>query len=155
MGRGHRAEFGEHISADRVRALDSLAESVGLHLAEANRDWVLDQACLECPGAGEAIVGENAPPKEVMLLFFRHSQPRPRDRRRPGSVRTATAREFLSQSALTREVSQSRATVSSVCAVLVLPLKTINALIKASPLLAMGIGQPMELSKQVLAQPKA
>ncbi|WP_438353691.1 mechanosensitive ion channel domain-containing protein [Microbacterium sp. CJ88] len=134
--------------------LEKALEVVGptLHLGDEERELVLATGKLERYGLGEIVQAQGILPHEVRFIVDGHV--RLAVEAAGGRVEFATAEpgDYVGQTALTREKTLTEAIAADVLTVLVLPLETVDALVKARPLLAAEIGQSIELKRKLAAE---
>ncbi|HWS50893.1 MAG TPA: mechanosensitive ion channel family protein [Microbacterium sp.] len=130
-------------------AVDALAQT--LHVQPGEREAILKVARLERYGIGEVVLGVGIVPDEVRLVVEGHALL---------SLDVADGRvdfarsdrgDIIGHTALTRERSQSVTTAGDILTVLVLPLATIDDLIRSHPRLAAEIGESLELKRKMAA----
>ena len=132
--------------AEAVRELSST-----LHLREDDVDDVLASARLERFGVGETVLPSGVVPDEVrIVLSGRAVLALEID---GGRVDFASAEkgDLVGQTALTRERTQAVTVAGEILTVVVLPLATIDALIRTRPRLAVEIGESLELKRSLAA----
>ncbi|AZS36008.1 Miniconductance mechanosensitive channel MscM [Microbacterium lemovicicum] len=134
--------------------LERALEVVGptLHLGDEERDLVLSTGKLERYGRGEIVQAQGILPHE--MRFIVDGRVRLAVEVAGGRVEFATAEpgDYVGQTALTREKTLTEAIAADVLTVLVLPLATVDRLVRARPLLAAEIGQSIELKRKLAAE---
>ena len=134
--------------------LESALNVVGptLHLADDDQELVLEHARLERYGVGEVVQIEGVVPSEIRFVVDGHV--RLAVDADDGRIEFATVEpgDYIGQTALTRERTMTSAVAATVTTVLVLPLATVDELVRMRPLLAKEIGQSIELKRQLAAE---
>lgn len=136
-------------SGQLERALDVVGPT--LRLGEKERELVLATSRLERFGLGEVVQPTGVLPHDIRFIV-------------DGSVRlavevdggridfsTAEVGDYIGQTALTRERTLTTAVAADVVTVLVVPLETVDELVRSRPLLAQEIGQSIELKRKLAA----
>ncbi|QNA91298.1 MULTISPECIES: mechanosensitive ion channel domain-containing protein [unclassified Microbacterium] len=132
-----------------VEAMHEIAPT--LHLREEDFEEILPAARLERYGVGEIVLPSGVVPDEVrvvlsgraVLALDVHD----------GRVDFASAEkgDLIGQTALTRERTQAVTVAGEILTVVVLPLATIDTLIRTRPRLAAEIGESLELKRTLAA----
>lgn len=134
--------------------LEKALEVVGptLHLGDAERELVLATSKLERYGTGEIVVAEGVMPHHVRFIV--EGRVRLAVEVAGGRLEFATAEpgDYVGQTALTRERTLTEAIAADVLTVLVVPLATVDELVRTRPLLAEEIGQSIELKRKLAAE---
>jgi CRP-like cAMP-binding protein len=134
--------------------LEAALDVVGptLHLGDGDRDEVLEHARLERFGAGEVLQVEGVVPSEIRFIV--EGRVRVAVDADGGRIEFATVEpgDYVGQTALTRERTLTSAVAATVTTVLVVPLATVDELVRKRPLLAKEIGQSIELKRQLAAE---
>ena len=143
-------------ATDPLAEPQRLAEAVQaiaatLHLREGDFDEVLAAARLERYGVGETVLPSGVVPDEVRVVLSGRAQLALEVD--DGRVEFASAEkgDLIGQTALTRERTQAVTVAGEILTVVVLPLATIDALIRARPQLAVEIGESLELKRSLAA----
>lgn len=139
-------------ASDPLAAPERLTEAVSeiapsLHLRSEDTESLAAAARLERYGLGEVVLPSGVVPDEVrVVLSGRAVLAIDAD---GGRVEFATAEkgDIIGLTALTREESQAVTLAGEVLTVVVLPLETVDALIRTRPRLATEIGQSLELQR--------
>ncbi|MDN3495827.1 mechanosensitive ion channel family protein [Planococcus sp. APC 4015] len=133
--------------------LDRALEIVGptLHLGDGERELVLSTSRLERYGTGEIVVPAGVVPGEI--LFIVQGRARVAVEADGGRIDFSVAEpgDYIGQTALTREKTLTTAVAADVLTVLVVPLATVDELVRKRPLLATEIGQSIELKRKLAA----
>jgi small-conductance mechanosensitive channel len=134
--------------------LDSALEVVAptLHLGDEERELVRTSSRLERWGAGETVLPAGVVPSEVRFVVD--------GRVRLGveidggrlDVASVEAGDYIGQTALTRERTLTTAVAADTLTVLVVPLATVDQLVRRRPLLAQEIGRSIEARKKAAAE---
>jgi hypothetical protein len=134
--------------------LERALEIVGptLHAGDAEREMLLATSRLERYGMGEVVQAAGVVPSEIRFIV-------------DGAVRvaveagggridfsTAEVGDYIGQTALTREPTLTVAVAAAVTTVLVVPLETLDELVRSRPLLAREIGESIELKRKLAAE---
>lgn len=139
--------------ADPARLAEAL-EVVGptLHLGEQERELVLGTARLERYGTGEIVQPAGVLPSDIRFIV--HGRARIAVEAGGGRIEFATAEpgDYIGQTALTREKTLTTAVAADVLTVLVVPLATVDELVRSRPLLAAEIGASIELKRKLAAE---
>ncbi len=122
-----------------------------LHLNEAGREQVGSAARLERYGVGEIVLPAGVTPDEVRVIVSGRVGVFVEVGGGRVEVGTSGAGELIGQTALTRERTQALTAASEILTVLVVPLATIDELIRTRPLLATEIGESLELKRKAAA----
>lgn len=132
-----------------ARALEIVGPT--LHLGEAERDLVLSTSKMERYGLGEIVQPEGVLPHDIRFIVDGHV--RLAVEAGGGRIEFATAEpgDYVGQTALTREKTLTTAIAADVLTVLVVPLETVDELVRTRPLLAQEIGQSIELKRKLAA----
>ena len=134
--------------------LESALDVIGptLHLGDDDREEVLEHARLERYGTGEVVQVEGVVPSEIRFIV--EGRLRIAVDADSGRIEFATVEpgDYVGQTALTRERTLTSAIATAVTTVLVLPLATVDELVRKRPLLAKEIGQSIELKRQLAAE---
>lgn len=133
-----------------AEALDAV--SATLHLRDDDREALLDSAVLERYGVGEVVLASGVVPDEVRVVVSgRATLALEVD---GGRVEFASAEkgDIIGQTALTRERTQAVTVAGEILTVVVLPLDTVDELIRARPRLAAEIGESLELKRTLAAE---
>jgi len=134
--------------------LERSLEVVGptLHLAEDDRALVLSTSRLERYGTGEIVLPSGVVPADIRFIVRGHA--RLAVEADGGRIEFATAEpgDYIGQTALTREKTLTTAIAADVLTVLVVPLATIDDLVRERPLLADEIGRSIELKRKLAAE---
>jgi CRP-like cAMP-binding protein len=122
-----------------------------LHLRDDDVEAVLAEARLERFGVGETVLASGVVPDEVrIVLSGRAALALETD---DGRVDFGAAEkgDIIGHTALTRERTQAVTVAAEILTVVVLPLDTIDALIRTRPRLAAEIGESLELKRSLAA----
>ncbi len=132
------------------RALDVVGPT--LHAGASEREQLLASSRLERFGTGEIVLAAGVVPREIRFIV-------------EGSVRvgveagggridfsTAEVGDYIGQTALTREATLTVAVAATVTTVLVVPLETLDDLVRSRPLLAREIGESIEIKRKLAAE---
>ncbi|KRA25797.1 hypothetical protein ASD65_16220 [Microbacterium sp. Root61] len=132
------------------RAVDVVGPT--LHLGDGEREAVLATARLERFGMGEVVLRSGVVPSEI--LFIAEGSVRVAVEAGGGRIDFGVAEvgDYIGQTALTREPTLTVAVAATVTTVLIVPLETIDALVRARPLLAREIGESIELKRKLAAE---
>ncbi|KAA9111390.1 mechanosensitive ion channel domain-containing protein [Microbacterium rhizomatis] len=134
--------------------LEAALEVVGptLHLGETERAMVLASSRLERYGAGEIVMPTGVIPAEIRFIVQGHV--RLAVEAGGGRIEFATAEpgDYVGQTALTRERTLTTAIAADVLTVLVVPLATVDELVRSRPRLAAEIGESIELKRKLAAE---
>lgn len=141
-------------STDPLAEPQRLAEAVvaiapTLHLREEDREQLLTSARLERYGVGEVVLPAGVIPDEVkVVLSGRAVLALEVD---GGRVEFASAEkgEIVGQTAITRERTQAVTVAGEILTLVVIPLATVDALIRSRPRLASEIGESLELKRKM------
>jgi len=137
--------------------LETALDVVGptLHLGESERALVQATGRLERYGKGEIVQRAGVVPHEVRFIV--HGTARIAVEEAGGLIDIAPAEpgDYVGQTALTREKSITTAIAAGVLTVLVIPLSTLDELVRTRPLLAQEIGQSIELKRRLAADATA
>jgi small-conductance mechanosensitive channel/CRP-like cAMP-binding protein len=138
--------------AEPARLAEALeAVSGTLHLRDDDREALLGSAHLERYGIGEVVLPSGVVPDEVRVVVAgRAVLALDVD---GGRVEFAVAEkgELIGQTALTRERTQAVTVAGEILTVVVLPLATVDELIRTRPRLAAEIGESLELKRTLAA----
>ncbi|WP_154795964.1 mechanosensitive ion channel family protein [Occultella kanbiaonis] len=139
---------------DPVTAPERLAAAVQtvaptLHLRDEDREQVLASAHLERYGAGEVVLPAGVVPNQVLIVVSGSATLAVEVDGGRIDVGRAEPGELVGQTALTRERTQAVTVAAEVLTVLVLPLHTVDALIRTRPRLAAEIGESLELKRKI------
>lgn len=131
------------------RAVDVVGPT--LHLGEKERELVLSTSRLERYGLGEIVQPEGVMPHDIRFIV--DGRVRLAVEAGGGRIEFATAEpgDYVGQTALTREKTLTTAIAADVLTVLVVPLETVDELVRSRPLLAQEIGQSIELKRKLAA----
>lgn len=123
-----------------------------LHAGEDERAMLLATSHLERYGMGEVVQAAGVVPAEIRFIV-------------DGAVRvaveagggridfsTAEVGDYIGQTALTREPTLTVAVAAAVTTVLVVPLDTLDELVRSRPLLAREIGESIELKRTLASE---
>lgn len=133
-----------------VEALEAVSGT--LHLKDDDREALLATAHLERYGVGEVVLPSGVVPDEVRVVVTgRAVLALDVD---GGRVEFATAEkgDIIGQTALTRERSVAVTVAGEILTVVVLPLATVDELIRNRPRLAAEIGESLELKRSLAAE---
>lgn len=122
-----------------------------LHLGAAERELVLASSRLERYGIGEIVVPAGVVPDDIRFIVKGHA--RLAVEVAGGRIEFATAEpgDYIGQTALTREKTLVTAVAADILTVVVVPLETVDQLVRTRPLLAAEIGQSIELKRKLAA----
>ncbi|GAA1928214.1 mechanosensitive ion channel family protein [Microbacterium aoyamense] len=122
-----------------------------LHLGDKERELVLGTSRLERYGIGEIVVPAGIVPDEIRFIVKGHA--RLAVEVAGGRIEFATADpgDYIGQTALTREKTLVTAVAADILTVVVVPLATVDELVRTRPLLAQEIGQSIELKRKLAA----
>ncbi len=138
--------------ADPAR-LDHALAVIGptLHLGEKDRELVLATAKLERYGVGEIVQPAGVLPHDIRFVV--DGRVRLAVEAGGGRIEFATAEpgDYVGQTALTREKTLTTAIAADVLTILVVPLDTVDQLVRSRPLLAQEIGRSIELKRKLAA----
>ncbi|GAB3597723.1 mechanosensitive ion channel domain-containing protein [Microbacterium tumbae] len=123
-----------------------------LHLDEAGRERVLAAARLERYGIGETVLPSGVIPDEVRIILSGRAALFVEAQGGRIDVGASEVGDLIGQTALTRERTQARTTASEILTVLVVPLATVDELIRTRPRLAAEIGESLELKRKAAAE---
>ncbi|MGW8482523.1 mechanosensitive ion channel domain-containing protein [Microbacterium sp. NPDC055903] len=123
-----------------------------LHLGDEGKELVLSSARLERYGVGEVVLPTGVIPDEVRVIISGRATLHVEAQGGKVEVGIAETGELIGQTALTRERSQALTSASEILTVLVLPLETVDELIRTRPRLATEIGESLELKRKAAAQ---
>jgi small-conductance mechanosensitive channel len=144
-------------STDPLATPEELDEAVArvsasLHLRTEDTDQIRSRAHLERFGAGEVILPSGALPDEVLIIV--DGQVALSVEAGGGSLQFAVAGpgEFVGQSALTRQRTQTTARSVGGVTVLSVPLETVDALVATRPRLAAEISESVDLKRDQAAR---
>jgi small-conductance mechanosensitive channel/CRP-like cAMP-binding protein len=134
--------------------LERALEVVGstLHLGEAERELVLSTAHLERYGTGEIVIPAGVVPDEIRFVV--HGVARLAAEAAGGRIEFATVEpgDYIGQTALTREKTLATAVAADVLTLLVVPLATVDELVRKRPRLAAEIGASIELKRKMASE---
>ncbi len=133
-----------------VEALTAIAPT--LHLREEDTESLLASARLERYGIGETVLPSGVIPDEVkVVLSGRAALAIDID---GGRIEFATVEkgDLIGQTALTRERTQAVTVAGEILTVVVIPLATVDGLIRTRPRLASEIGESLELKRRLAAE---
>jgi CRP-like cAMP-binding protein len=134
--------------------LEHALEVVGptLHIGEAERELVLSTSRLERYGMGEIVQPSGVLPNDIRFVV--QGRARIAVEAAGGRIEFATVEpgDYIGQTALTREKTLTTAVAADVLTVLVVPLATVDELVRKRPLLAAEIGQSIELKRKMAAE---
>ncbi|MET0296844.1 MAG: mechanosensitive ion channel family protein [Microbacterium sp.] len=134
--------------------LERALEVVGptLHLGEGERELVLGTAKLERYGMGEIVQPSGVMPNDIRFVVQGHA--RIAVEAAGGRIEFSTVEpgDYIGQTALTREKTLTTAIAAEVLTVMVVPLATVDELVRKRPLLATEIGQSIELKRKLAAE---
>lgn len=134
--------------------LEAALEVVGptLHLGDGERGLVLSTSRLERYGMGEIVQPAGVLPDDIRFIV--QGRARLAVEAAGGLIEFATVEpgDYIGQTALTREKTLTAAIAAEVLTVLVVPLATVDELVRQRPLLAQEIGQSIELKRKLAAQ---
>ncbi len=122
-----------------------------LHLGPDDRELMLGTARLERYGVGEIVVPAGVVPDEIRFIVQGHVRLGVDAAGGRLDVATAEPGDYIGQTALTREKALLTAVAADVLTVMVVPLATIDELVRTRPLLASEIGQSIELKRRLAA----
>lgn len=134
--------------------LENAIAQVGpaLHLAEDDYEALTAASHLERYGRGEIVMPVGIVPSEIRYIISGSA----RLAVSTGTERIEFARaepgDFIGQTALTRERSQTSAIAGDVLTVLVIPLETLDDLVRTRPRLAAEIGESLELKRKAASE---
>lgn len=133
--------------------LEKALEVVGptLHLGESEPELVLASARLERYGMGEIVLPTGVVPDDIRFVV--HGRARLAAEAAGGYIDFATVEpgDYIGQTALTREKTLTTAVAADVLTVLVVPLATLDELVRQRPRLAAEIGRSIELKRKMAA----
>lgn len=137
-----------HADPERLAsALGTVAPT--LHLRDGDAQLLLGTAALQRYGAGEIVQRAGKIPDNVLVVVSgRASLCLEIDGSRV-EFATAESGEFIGHTALTRERTRSVTIAASALTVVVLPLATIDELIRSKPQLAAEIGASLDAGRQI------
>lgn len=133
-----------------VEALTAIAGT--LHLHDDDLDAMQQGSHLERYGVGEVVLASGVVPDEVRVVVSgRAVLALDVD---GGRVEFATAEkgDIIGQTALTRERTQAVTVAAEILTVVVLPLATVDELIRTRPRLASEIGESLELKRRLAGE---
>jgi small-conductance mechanosensitive channel len=132
------------------KALDVVGPT--LHLGDSERELVIASSRLERYGTGEIVLPTGVVPSDIRFIVQGHV--RLAVEAGGGRIEFATAEpgDYIGQTALTREKTLTTAVAADILTVLVVPLATLDALVRARPLLASEIGTSIELKRKLAAE---
>lgn len=144
-------------ATDPISAPDRLTEALAaiagtLHLHDDDREALLQSSYLERYGVGEVVLASGVVPDEVRVVVSgRAALAVEVD---DGRVEFATAEkgDIIGQTALTRERTQAVTVAGEILTVVVLPLATVDELIRTRPRLAAEIGESLELKRKLASE---
>lgn len=123
------------------------AAAATLHLREEDREQVREGARLERYGIGETVLPEGVVPDEVRVVISGRAGIHIETGGGRVEVGISERGEIIGQTALTRERTQAVTVAADILTVLVLPLATVDALVRSRPRLAQEIGKSLELKR--------
>lgn len=139
--------------AEPARLAEALAAVSGtLHLHDDDREALMSSASLERYGVGEVVLASGVVPDEVRVVVSgRAVLAVDVD---GGRVEFAAAEkgDLIGQTALTRERTQAVTVAGEILTVVVLPLATVDELIRTRPRLAAEIGESLELKRKLAGE---
>lgn len=134
--------------------LEAALKVVGptLHMSEEDRELVLSTSHLERWGTGEVVLPAGVVPSE--MRFIVDGRVRLAVEAGGGRLDFATAEpgDYIGQTALTRERTLNTAIAADIVTMLVVPLATVDQLVRKRPLLAQEIGRSIEVRRTLAAQ---
>ena len=124
-----------------------------LHLRPDDTEAIRPSAHLERFGAGETVLPAGVVPDDVFFIVS-GSVTLAIDLPGGGRVEFATseAGDFVGHTALTREVAQATTIANEVLTLLVIPIDTIDDLVRTRPRLAAEIGESLDLKRRLAAE---
>ncbi|MGN7979043.1 mechanosensitive ion channel domain-containing protein [Microbacterium sp. 22195] len=134
--------------------LDEAIDAVGatLHLREEDRDDVRAAARLERYGVGETVLPVGVVPDEVRIVVSGRASILVEADGGRVEVGVTDPGELIGQTALTRERTQALTIAAEILTVVVLPLATVDQLVRSRPRLAQEIGRSLELKRVQAAE---
>lgn len=130
-------------------ALDVVAPT--LQLGPDDREHVLATSRLERYGMGEIVIPAGVVPDEIRFIVQGRARFTADTAGGRLDVATAEPGDYVGQTALTREKATLTVVAADVLTVLVMPLATVDELVRARPRLASEIGQSIELRRKQAA----
>ena len=136
--------------AELEKAIDVVART--LHLGDDEREIVRSASHLERYGVGEIVQRAGVVPSEI--CFIVNGRARIAVEVAGGRLDFSTVEpgDYIGQTALTREKTLTTAVAADVLTVLVMPLETLDALVRQRPRLAAEIGESIELKRKMAAE---
>jgi small-conductance mechanosensitive channel/CRP-like cAMP-binding protein len=136
--------------AQLEKALDVVGPT--LHLGEEERALVVATSHLERYGTGEIVLPTGVVPSDMYFIVGGHARLAVEAGGGRIEFQTAEPGDYIGQTALTREKTLTTALAADILTVLVVPLATVDELVRTRPLLATEIGQSIELKRSRAAQ---
>ncbi len=139
--------------AEPGRLAEALAEIAGtLHLHDDDREALLQSSHLERYGVGEVVLPSGVVPDEVRVVVSGRAVLTVEVD--GGRIEFASAErgDLIGQTALTRERTQAVTVAGEILTVVVLPLATVDELIRTRPRLAAEIGESLELKRKLAGE---
>ncbi len=134
--------------------LEAALDVVGptLHLADEDRGLVLASSRLERYGTGEIVLPTGIVPDEIRFIVNGHV--RLAVEAGGGRIEFATAEpgDYIGQTALTRERTLTTSIAADILTVLVVPLATLDDLVRSRPRLAAEIGESIEIKRRLAGE---
>lgn len=129
-----------------VEALAVIAPT--LHLREEDTEQLLSSARLERYGIGEVVLPAGVIPDEVRVVVSGRATLALEVDDAHIEFAVAEKGDIVGHTALTRERTQAVTVAGDILTLVVLPLETVDALIRTRPRLATEIGQSLELKRK-------
>lgn len=132
------------------RLAEALAEIAGtLHLHDDDLEAMTQNSHLERYGVGEVVLASGVVPDEVRVVVSGRAVLAIEVDGGRVEFTSAEKGDLIGQTALTRERTQAVTVAGEILTVLVLPLATIDELIRTRPRLAAEIGESLELKRKL------
>lgn len=134
--------------------LEQALEVVGptLHVGPDDRELVLSTSRLERYGTGEIVLRTGVVPDEIRFIVDGHARLAVEAGGGRIEFATADAGDYIGQTALTRERTLTTAIAADVLTVMIVPLQTVDTLVRAHPALADEIGRSIEWKRKLAAE---
>ncbi len=131
--------------------LESALDIVGptLHLGDQERELVRSASRLERWGSGEVVLPAGAVPSEMRFIVEGRVRLCVEVAGGRLDVGWAEPGDYIGQTALTREPTITTAVAADTLTVLVVPLATVDQLVRRRPLLAQDIGRSIEVKRKL------
>lgn len=123
-----------------------------LHLGEQERELVLSTARLERYGTGEIVQPTGVVPSDIRFVVEGHARMSVEVGDGRIDFSTVEPGDYIGQTALTREKTLTTVVAADVLTVMVVPLETVDALVRQRPMLAAEIGASIELKRKLASQ---